>query len=103
MDVYCTLYDLVPDGEYDVSFEWDDSIIVDVEQELSKRIMLMQNGLSGKVETRMWYFGETERQAKEALARIEEEELEYADDDLDNQDNRNWVNSKSNNRYRYNR
>ena len=73
MDVYCTLYNITADGEYDISFEWDDSILVDVEEELAKRITLLQNGLAGKVELRMWYFGETERQAREALLKIEEE------------------------------
>lgn len=73
MDVYCTLYDVTPPGEYEVSFEWDDSILVDSESELSKRITLMQNGLASKLETRMWYFGETENQARAAMMQIEEE------------------------------
>ena len=73
MNAYCNLYEITPDGEYDVNFEWDDSIIVDVDMELQKRILLMQNGLASKVENRMWYFGETERQAKEALMKIQEE------------------------------
>ena len=73
MDVYCTLYEITPPGEYNTSFEWDDSIIIDNESELSKRITLMQNGLASKLETRMWYFGETENQAKLALQQIEEE------------------------------
>ena len=73
MDAYCTLYDVTPDGEYDVSFEWDDSIIIDSESELSKRITLMQNGLASKLETRMWYFGETENQARAALRQVDEE------------------------------
>lgn len=73
MDVYCTLYEVTPPGEYEVSFEWDDSILVDSESELSKRITLMQNGLASKLETRMWYFGETENQARAALMQIEEE------------------------------
>lgn len=73
MDVYCTLYDVTPAGEYEVSFEWDDSILVDSESELSKRITLMQNGLASKLETRMWYFGETENQARAAMMQIEEE------------------------------
>lgn len=76
MNVYCDLYDITPDGEYEVSYEWDDSIINDSDTELSKRILLMQNGLAGKVETRMWYFGETENQAREALKRIQQENLE---------------------------
>ena len=73
MDVYSTLYEVTPSGEYEVSFEWDDSIIVDSESELSKRITLMQNGLASKLETRMWYFGETENQARAALQQIDEE------------------------------
>ncbi len=73
MDVYCTLYEITPPGEYEASFEWDDSIIVDSESELSKRITLMQNGLASKLENRMWYFGETENQAKAALLQIEQE------------------------------
>jgi A118 family predicted phage portal protein len=73
MDVYATLYEVTPPGEYEVSFEWDDSIIVDSESELSKRITLMQNGLASKLETRMWYFGETENQARAAMLQIEKE------------------------------
>ena len=80
-NVYCTLYKITPEGDYDISFEWDDSIITDVDTELNKRITLMQNGLTSKLENRMWYFGETENQAKEALARIQEE----SQTDMENQ------------------
>lgn len=73
MNVYASLYELTPEGEYEVSFEWDDSILTDVDQELSKRITLMQNGLASKIETRMWYFGETEAQAIEALQKVKDE------------------------------
>lgn len=73
MDVYSTLYEVTPPGDYEASFEWDDSIIVDSESELSKRITLMQNGLASKLETRMWYFGETENQARAALQQIKDE------------------------------
>ena len=73
MDVYCTLYDITPPGKYEVSYEWDDSIIMDTESELAKRITLMQNGLASKLETRMWYFGETENQARAALQRVDDE------------------------------
>lgn len=82
MDVYCDLYKITPKGKYDVSFEWDDSILVDVEAELSKRITLMQNGLASKLETRMWYFGETKRQAQDALAAIAEEGNDDMEKDL---------------------
>ena len=87
MNVYCTLYNIVGDvkankdgkidtkslGLYDVSFTWDDSILVDVDTELNKRLTLMNNGLTSKEEVRMWYFGETQRQAREALERIKTE------------------------------
>lgn len=76
MNAYCDLYDITPDGEYEVSYEWDDSIINDTDTELTKRMILIQNGIASKLETRMWYFGETERQAREALIRVQQESLE---------------------------
>lgn len=82
MNVYCDLYEITPDGEYEVSFEWDDSIIADSDTELTKRLLLIQNGIASKLETRMWYFGETERQAREALMRVQEESLESVQQNL---------------------
>ena len=73
MDVYCDLYNITPKGDYEVSYEWDDSILVDVEAELCKRMTLMQNGIASKLEVRQWYFGETEKQAREALLKVQEE------------------------------
>lgn len=75
-NVLCSLYQITPEGKYEVSYEWDDSIITDVDTELNKRITLMQNGLTSKVETRMWYFGETEDQAIQALVKIQQERIE---------------------------
>ena len=88
MDVYCTVYNIVGDivkdkntdkiiadkiGKYAVSFTWDDSILVDVETELNKRLSLMNAKISSRLETRMWYFGETASQAQDALDKIDEE------------------------------
>lgn len=73
MDVYCKLYKITPPGEYEMSFEWDDSIIVDTEAELEKRMSMINAGITSKLETRMWYFGETENQAKAALQKVEDE------------------------------
>ena len=42
----------------------------------------MQNGITSKVETRMWYFGETERQALEALSQIDKEQQQQQQNDL---------------------
>ena len=96
MDIYCTLYNIVGDvhkdnkgkvdinklGQYDVSFTWDDSILVDVESELSKRLTLMQNGIVSKEEVRKWYFGETDRQAREALAKIQDENQQAMEENM---------------------
>ena len=73
MDKYASLYNLAPDGEYDVSFDWDDSIITDAAQQLGERLGLMSQGIMSKVELRQWYFGETEVQAKAAIQAIQQE------------------------------
>ena len=82
MNVLCELYDITPTGEYETSFEWDDSILVDVDTELGKRITLMQQGVASKLEVRMWYYGETERQAREALLKVQEENREAVEDNI---------------------
>ena len=74
MDVYATLYDLAPAGEYDVSFEWDDSIITDTEQQMNERLTLLNVGVVGKSEIRQWYFGETKEQAVAAVEAIAAEQ-----------------------------
>lgn len=87
MNVYADLYQITAPGEYEVSYEWDDSILVDVDQELGKRITLMQNGLASKVEVRQWYFGETEQQAREALVKVSEEGQEAMEQNIIAQQN----------------
>lgn len=81
MNAYCSLYKITPEGDYDVNFEWDDSIIVDIDTELNKRVTLMREGIMSKLELREWYFGETERQAQEALQQASEEGIQ----DMENQ------------------
>ncbi len=76
MDLYASMYGLAPAGEYDVSFTWDDSIITDTEQELNDRLALLNVGMMGKAEFRMWYFGETRDQAEKALAAIVREKVD---------------------------
>lgn len=78
MDKYATLYNLAPQGEYEVSFEWDDSILNDTSQQLAERLELHSAGLMGDVEIRQWYCGETETQAKAAMEAIREEQIAKA-------------------------
>ena len=87
MNVYASLYEITPEGEYETSFEWDDSILVDVDSELGKQITLLQNGIVSKQEVRMWYKGETEKQAAAALAQIDEENAKAMEQSLMEQSN----------------
>lgn len=87
MNIYCDLYEITSPGKYEISFEWDDSLIVDIDEEIDKRIVLLNQGIASKLETRMWYFGETEGQAAEALKRVNEESLQFMKHDLAMQSN----------------
>ena len=78
MDVYCDLYELAPSGEYEVSSEWDDSIIVDTESEQRIRLQETNLGLGSKLDYLIWRYGLTEKQAQEKLDRIKKEKSENA-------------------------
>ncbi len=76
MDKYATLYNLAPEGDYDVSFEWDDSIITDTSQQLADRLQMLNAGIYSKTELRKWYFGETQAQAEKAIAAVTDERMQ---------------------------
>ncbi|MDD3337802.1 MAG: phage portal protein [Lachnospiraceae bacterium] len=75
MDRYATIYNLAPEGEYDVSFNWDDSILTDTEQQMNERLTLQGAGVISKAELRQWYFGETAAQAQAAIAEVQKEQV----------------------------
>ena len=75
MDKYATIYHLAPEGEYDVSFEWDDSILTDTDLQTQERLMLLNAGIISKAEFREWYFGETKAQARAGIAAVTEEQV----------------------------
>ncbi len=68
MDILCSLYALAPEGTYSLSFSFDDSIMADRTVEFTEKRELVSDGIMQPWEFRMWYFGESEEQAKEALA-----------------------------------
>ena len=74
MNTYCDLYKIVPQGEYERAFAWDDSIIIDKDAERQVDLLDVQAGLMSKVEYRMKWNGETEAQAIEALNKIYEQQ-----------------------------
>lgn len=57
MDVWATIGKLAPQGKYEVSFEWDDSIIVDTESEQAIRIQEVASGLLKPTEYIKWRYG----------------------------------------------
>lgn len=73
MDVLTTLYNLAPQGKYEVSFNWDDSLIVDTEREQTLQMQEVNAGLRSKIKYIMFRYGLTEEQAKEELDLINQE------------------------------
>lgn len=67
MDVWCTLYNLAPLGNYSLSFDFDDSIIADRQVEFDEKQKMVECGIMQPWEFRMWYFGEDENTAKRAV------------------------------------
>lgn len=74
MDIYCDLYKIVPAGDYEVAYKWDDSIIVDKDCERQQDMLEVKSGLMSKVEYRMKWYGETKDQAEAALKIIQDEQ-----------------------------
>lgn len=70
IDAYLTLYSIIPEGEYETSFDWDDSIITDVNTELAHKIELKQEGLLSEAEVRAWYTGEPLSVAEQKISEI---------------------------------
>ena len=68
IDVLATLYGLAPAGKYDVTFEWDDSVVVDAERERQRDMQEVREGLMQKWEFRVKWYGETEDRAKQMVA-----------------------------------
>ena len=75
MDMHATLNGLAPEGEYELSFEWDDSIITDTDQQLNERLALLNAGVIDRAELRGWYLGETDAQAQAAIDSIDQKRM----------------------------
>ncbi len=72
LDIYTTLYNFAPQGEYKTQFEWDDSILVDIETELKQKVTLISQGAMFPEELMAWYEGVTlEKRFKEVATYIE--------------------------------
>ena len=67
MDELADLYAIAPAGEIEPSFDFDDSVICDREQEFVEKRQLVMDGIMQPWEFRAWYFGETEEAAKKSV------------------------------------
>ena len=75
MDVYATLYGLAPAGDYEVAYDWGDSILDDQEtkdKEFAKDLQLLSAGILNHYEVRMKYKHEDEETAKTALPKMQD-------------------------------
>ena len=79
MDVLTTLYNLAPQGNYVVSFNWDDSLIVDTEREQTLQMQEVSAGLRSKIRYIMFRYGLTDEQAREELELIKQEKQSNAE------------------------
>lgn len=72
------------DGEYNITINWNDSVLEDYQTELNRHLQLMDAGIESRVEVRMWAMGETKEVAIEKLNQIDDG-IEDIYSDLDSQ------------------
>lgn len=75
MDVYATLYALSPAGEYEVAYDWGDSVLDDEDtkdKEFARDLQLVSANIMNDWELRAKYFGEDEETAKAALPKMQD-------------------------------
>lgn len=78
MDFYATVYNLAPLGVYEMTFNWDDSIVVDKEKEL---MSMQQDAVSGMIRKEIYIarkYGVTE---EEALKMMPAQPKAFTDDE----------------------
>lgn len=75
MDVWADALDLAPSGEYEVSYNWDDSIVTDTDKEFAQRLQLVTANVISRAELRAWYLNQPLEQAQKELPGNEEEDL----------------------------
>lgn len=77
LDFWADQLDGVPaaSGEPEITFKWDDSIIIDRQTEMAQWQAELQLGLRSKAEYRQHFYGEDEATAQQAIAAIQEESM----------------------------
>jgi len=71
IDIYTSLLNLAPKGAYTATYNFDDSVITDQNEQLQRDMQLVAAGLMTKVEFRMRNFHEKEEVARKAVEELE--------------------------------
>ena len=75
-NVLANAYNLTPQGEYDVSFDWSYSLLEDSAEEWAQMTYAENRGIVSKAELRQWLKPEeTIEESQEAIQEIEQEEM----------------------------
>ena len=82
MNVLVDLYELAPDGDYDTTVEWGDSVLTDTDTELQQKIQLVDADILDKAEVRAWYTGESLEVATKKIKDMQKEKQENMMNDL---------------------
>ncbi|WP_300628116.1 phage portal protein [uncultured Thomasclavelia sp.] len=96
MDEICEIYNLEVSGNCNVTFKWDDSIVIDAETEKLQDMQEVNNGLLPKWKYKMKWQGLTEEQAK---AELQEDDstpsgLIYSDNSINQRTNDRVLNEE---------
>ncbi len=67
MDYYTSLYQLAPDGEYEVTFNWGDGVLTDTGAEYAQMKALVDANILKPEKLLAWYFGISEEEAKDYI------------------------------------
>lgn len=74
MDVYCSLHKMAPMGEYEVVYDWGDSVLDDPETKRQNRLLAMQEVNSGIIKAEKYimdWYGVDEETAKSMIPEME--------------------------------
>ena len=79
-NVLANAFNLSPEGEYEVSFEWSYSLLEDTQAEWNQLVQAQAKGIISKVELRQWLKpDETLEESKKAIEEIKKEEPDIDD------------------------
>lgn len=67
LDYYTSLYQLAPDGTYEVTFNWGDGVLTDTGVEYAQRKALVDANILKPEKLLAWYFGISEEEARDYI------------------------------------